>query len=636
MTCTDADLPVHRTERTSPMGINRNLNLGSALCSVLLASACGDPMSVGSLNQAKIYGNTLIPNTLIPNSLDPNALNPNTLNHNTLNPNTLSPDSMRSLLDPSMYGDMSRSLVRYLVGCALAPSSVFSFSWTDNYGTTHEETYPGILSLAPEWATQPLDSGHEAIISACVASRVNYYGIPVEISSRAPVTALSSLDAAERTAYNKIEGAFWGNLFNEEQPWVHACGIGANAANSRAWKRDCAAGHPDGNGGTEACGIMDIVGDCDDVCDHMAPEDDYFGRCTDPQNGAQTQVITTALPPAANAGAPVNLALTSTAPTSVVTQSCTAITFYSTVTNTGTETAVAPVFTDSLPVAVTVESITSSSGTCTNMGGVVTCHLPDLGAGQSATITITASALQTDQTIMNFVSVGTASVESDLADNSDVISTQLVRPSGTWEQAAAAFNSTAIAEGSTVWFSTVLDLPESSPEGTVWSDGGTISFQANGVTYQIPMPAAKVVVANSATAGTSFDGVHHRWQTTVPTAVSGNVFLSGVAWRAPANLPGGIQNVTVSTRLSATQANLAAGWSWGAAVYSSFDRDYGTMQIVPTDAAAYNPFNNSHPAGSPEVDLGSLVAGARSLGQGDYVGTRTTAATGTFASASCQ
>ena len=612
------------------------LKVCAGISSILFLQACGSSYEQHFLDQANNIANKIVPNTINPSALDPSGLNPNALSPSTLHPDTLDAHSLEAILDPGMAGTLSRSLVHYLVGCSFSPGQTFSFTWTDGNGVAHDENYEGILALAPEWATGALAPAHEALVSGCIASRVNYYGLPVEISSRAPESPLDAPDAAEKVAYSKIEGAFWGNLF-AETPWVRSCGVGANAANSRLWHRDCAAGHPDGNGGTTQCGIMDIVGDCETVCDPLDTNNKYYAQCNDAQNGVQLHPITTALPIAAVAGSPANLELVTSGPTSATTGACSTITYTSTVTNTGSVTALAPVFSDFIPVGLTLKSVTTTMGSCTPMGGAVTCNLPDMSAGAVATIVIETSPTTTNVLVSNFTTLVSPTVESVQTDNTFTLSTQLQPSAGSWSQITQGFNNTPIAAGTTIWFTATIDADSEIPAGTIWADPGTITFQAEGVTYNIPVPAGRVNLQNSAgDASTSFDDVLRRWTTTVPTSSRlSPTLMTAVGWVAPVDLPGGIQSVTMSMRLSSSQPDLTVGWSWSAAAYSSFSRNYGALQVVPTDDTRTNPYDNDHKAGSPESQLGGLVAGALGGGGSQYVGERPEPVRGTPAASSC-
>ena len=99
------------------------------------------------------------------------------------------------------------------MSCALTPSQSFAFSWTDSSSVIHSESYPGLLGLASSWASSALSTTGQQWVSACLASRVNWYGVHVDISSRGNHTSLGTTHAERTTDYPVIEGAFFGNLF---------------------------------------------------------------------------------------------------------------------------------------------------------------------------------------------------------------------------------------------------------------------------------------------------------------------------------------------------------------------------------------------------------------------------------------
>ena len=231
------------------------------------------------------------------NAMNPNAMNPNALNPSALNPSAMSASAMAALQDPGSAGELSRQLLKYTVSCALESTQSFTFSWTDAQGAVHLEVYLGLMGLATSWATAPLSSASEGWVSACLASRVNWYGVPILISSRGTNEALSTT-VSERAKYSKIEGAFYGNLFSTT-PAVYACYDPNNVVNSRLQLRDCASGHvnPDGTG--SSCGILQILGSCKDFCGTFHAEKEYYPSCfklSGHHGDAIGTVVTTALP----------------------------------------------------------------------------------------------------------------------------------------------------------------------------------------------------------------------------------------------------------------------------------------------------------------------------------------------------
>jgi hypothetical protein len=263
--------------------------LVSIVASLLAAStqACAttaeDAERAGEETEALENTNALNPNALNPNALNPNTLNPNALNPNALNPNALSPQALSALQLPDASGDLSRQLMKYVVSCALDSTQSFSFTWTDASSVSHPTTYPGLLGLAPSWIGAPLSASGEEWVSACLASRVNWYGIPVMLSSRGSHPALG-LGLGEATAYPTEEGAFWGNVFTSS-PAVFACNNPLAASHARSLLRDCAVGHLDGQGGTEECGRLHIVGSCATYCQAIDVVGLYHPRCVSDLDG---------------------------------------------------------------------------------------------------------------------------------------------------------------------------------------------------------------------------------------------------------------------------------------------------------------------------------------------------------------
>jgi hypothetical protein len=232
----------------------------------------------------------LVPNALVPNALVPNALVPN----------ALVPNALASIQRSDSAGESSRLLLEYTVGCAFDETQSFSFSWTDAAGIVHPETYQGLLGIAPGWATAPLtDQTRQRLVSACLAARTNWYGEPVLISARSHEDPLRLHTSSEElSAYPNLEGAFWGNLFGPE-PYLNACHNPATVDLARSRQRDCAAGHVEA-GVVSPCGMIALVGPCNEVCDGFSSAGQHYIACIDRPGvaGSPTTkaVITTALP----------------------------------------------------------------------------------------------------------------------------------------------------------------------------------------------------------------------------------------------------------------------------------------------------------------------------------------------------
>jgi hypothetical protein len=263
------------------MNIDRRA-VALAATALVFVTACG-----GSPEDSELGVGTATSPLVDANALNANALNANALNANALNANGLSGVAMLSptmlaaaplsfgalvagavtaLEDTTDTGGISRQLAQYTASCALDPSQSFDFSWVDATGVTHDESYPGLLGLATDWAGQPLSSVFEQEwVSACLISRVNYLGVTVELSSRGLFPGLDDTPESELDAYTMQEGAFFGNVFTTI-PTAYACDYVPDDAYSQSQDRFCAAGYVDASGDVDSCGIIQRLGSCDDYC----------------------------------------------------------------------------------------------------------------------------------------------------------------------------------------------------------------------------------------------------------------------------------------------------------------------------------------------------------------------------------
>lgn len=244
---------------------------------------------LGSAEDAVEAPNAIAPNAIAPNAIAPNAIAPNAIAPNALTAAAIASSAMTALQDPGEAGSLSRLHVKYAVSCAFNSSQSFSFSWTDAQSVVHDETYWGLLALAPDWATRGLTDSEQRWVSACMGARTNYFAATVHISMRGGHASLTT-DATERTEFSAREGAFWGNIY-AATPYLKSCYDDANVDNSRNRQRECAAGYLDGEDTLE-CGIIDITGSCSSICSAPGQTGDGFPACDD-----ISEAITTYLPP---------------------------------------------------------------------------------------------------------------------------------------------------------------------------------------------------------------------------------------------------------------------------------------------------------------------------------------------------
>ncbi|APR82293.1 Hypothetical protein A7982_07642 [Minicystis rosea] len=253
------------------------------------AALNGNALNGNALNGNALNGNALNGNALNGNGLQATAMTPSMLSKHPLRPSALGADALSALQDPREDGALSRQLLKYTVSCAFDPEMSFAFTWIDDEGTPHAEEYKGLLGLAPSWRAEPLTGAAQRWVSACLISRVNYFGVSVTLSSRGPRPELSA-SPEERNDYTMLEGAFWGNVFTDT-PVAYACDHQPNDDHSRSRDRVCAAGYPDGSGRILGCGIIQRVGSCATTCT-LQRGDHYTGCSAGAGQSSSDEVIT--------------------------------------------------------------------------------------------------------------------------------------------------------------------------------------------------------------------------------------------------------------------------------------------------------------------------------------------------------
>jgi hypothetical protein len=179
------------------------------------------------------------------------------------------------------------------------------------------------------------------------------------------------------------------------------------------------------------------------------------------------------------------------------------------------------------------------------------------------------------------------------------------------------FNGVPIQSGNYIWFNGVLK-PDHLGRSPV-----TISFTQQTITsanFTLFVPDASVTFdPNVNFATTTFSG--GMWLTTVPSPpLKGNTFFSALGYLVPANLPGGIRNVTWSGTISTATPGVSVKWQWAAAVYTNFSAYYNFLGVKPVDDNKKNPYLNKDRAGTPENFTPYVIGGATGSGGNNYTG----------------
>ena len=221
-----------------------------------------------TLNGVTLNGVTLNGVTLNGVTLNGVTLNGVTLNGVTLNGVTLNGVTLNGMQPSAEQQAATEVLVSYMAECALPKGQQITITGTDG----QPRLLNGLFGLAPEWASGPLSSRGERLISACLAARSNTQGKHVRISLRGPGVETTPL---ERAMYTHHEGAFWGNLFSPN-PVIHTC----TAEGASISGRSCTTGD---------CGFQSM-GSCATICSGHDAIDGYYESC-----GGEELVLSTFL-----------------------------------------------------------------------------------------------------------------------------------------------------------------------------------------------------------------------------------------------------------------------------------------------------------------------------------------------------
>jgi hypothetical protein len=184
------------------------------------------------------------------------------------------------------------------------------------------------------------------------------------------------------------------------------------------------------------------------------------------------------------------------------------------------------------------------------------------------------------------------------------------------------FNGTQIPAGRFVWFNSIVKVSGLTAAQTDLDvTGAHIDFVADGTAYSLAVPDAHITFSPSVSvSSTTFNTLMGRWETVVPSEWSGNVFMAGLSFHVPVNLPGGINPVCWSAHISTDTPGLSFQWKWAAAAYAQFSANHAQLAVKPVDGSSANPYANSHHAGTVENYTSFVKGGARGGGGSNFTG----------------
>jgi uncharacterized repeat protein (TIGR01451 family) len=198
------------------------------------------------------------------------------------------------------------------------------------------------------------------------------------------------------------------------------------------------------------------------------------------------------------------------------------VTYNITVTNAGPSGASAVTLTDTLPSLLSYKSATSSQGTFSVTGGMVTFSLGAIASGGNATASVTAQALE-DGTGSDTASVSSTSPDPTTADNSASVTTTLTEPAISVSSPVRTSKRT-LTNFKTATFTHASGVePVSAFSATInWGDGtnspGTITLSgttytvtgshtySRSITHTITTTVKETGNSPDRTEGTKFDG----------------------------------------------------------------------------------------------------------------------------------
>jgi hypothetical protein len=179
------------------------------LLALLATSACViDEADLGQVDQDVTTTNRLATNRLATNKLATNKLATNKL--------AAASFASGSPAQPLLSTADGRDVMTYMLQCALTPAQ--SITLKDSSGVSW--TFTGLLGVAPAWTTRALTVDEQRWVTGCLLARVNYFGVVVNLSMRATLPALGTTPDA---GYPKLDGRFYGNLFDPTGPKEYAC-----------------------------------------------------------------------------------------------------------------------------------------------------------------------------------------------------------------------------------------------------------------------------------------------------------------------------------------------------------------------------------------------------------------------------
>lgn len=182
------------TVRALEKGVTR---LAALLATMTLASGCAQ---IGDSDDPVLEQNEAIAfNAIAFNAIAFNALSANVESNKAMANNALADKSYDATTgDPALryalHDELTREFMKYTVGCALEPGQ--AVKWHDPFDG-NDYKFDGMLGLCPKWAEGPASAECRQVVSSCLLSRVNAFGVSVRLSQRGHDSSGTDLELAK-------------------------------------------------------------------------------------------------------------------------------------------------------------------------------------------------------------------------------------------------------------------------------------------------------------------------------------------------------------------------------------------------------------------------------------------------------
>src|SRR4030095_16174143 len=97
---------------------------------------------------------------------------------------------------------------------------------------------------------------------------------------------------------------------------------------------------------------------------------------------------------------------------------------------------------------------------------------------------------------------------------------------------------------------------------TITVTNSRVIFWVHGKKYSLNVPDSRIQFTSDVSTATT-PLVNNVWETKVPLSFRDDVFMGGLSYKVPVNLPGNIRNITWTADVSIDQPGFSINWRWG-------------------------------------------------------------------------